>query len=107
MYTKAKEALKTIPNVFRQHQHTAFCTPVFMDSPLNRPESNSIASSLFVCTMDGIQTEVNFTPLTNNRYVIPFPCSLSVSNNMVLILREGTETMLSHRHVSIHHTHQK
>jgi hypothetical protein len=55
--------------------------------------------------MDVIQTEVNFTPLKNDFYVIPFPCSLSVSNNMVLRLREGTDTTLSHKHVSIHPKH--
>ena len=98
-------------SVFRKHQHTAFCTVVLwsVDSPINRPERNSITSSLFVCSKDVIQTEVNFTPLTNDCYVIPFPCSLSVSNNMVLRLREGTDrqtdTTLSHRHVSIQPKH--
>jgi hypothetical protein len=99
--TKAKKALTTVRNAFRKHQHTAFCTVVLLDSPINRPQSNSITSSLFVCSMDVIQTEVNFTPLKNDCYVIPFPCSLSVSNNMVLRLREGTDTMLSHRHVRV------
>jgi hypothetical protein len=55
--------------------------------------------------MDVIQTEVNFTPLKNDCYVIPFPRSLSVSNNMVLRPRECTDTLLSHRDVSIHPTH--
>jgi len=89
-----------VQSVFRKHQHTAFCTLVWsVDSPINRPERNSITSSLFVCSKDVIQTEVNFTPLTNDCYVIPFPCSLSVSNNMVLRLREGTDRQTDRHHV--------